>query len=114
MDMLHCFYNKKKSKHYREYFYFLINSCLSIQLVLKKIWFFITERVTTFSAKLCEGVVAEGIVPIIFSLIARGNRSVPALVLYRASIGILINLTLYERTKVILWKNVSIYFGLFY
>lgn len=65
------------------------------------------ETVTTFSAKLCEGVALEGIVPIIFSLVSRGNRSEPSIELYRASFSILINLARYAPTKVILWDNVS-------
>lgn len=68
---------------------------------------FISETVTTFSAKLCEGVAQEGIVPIIFSLVSRGNRSEPSIELYRASFSILINLARYAPTKVILWDNVS-------
>ena len=67
---------------------------------------FIAERVTTFSAKLCEGVTLEGIVPIVFNLMARGNRSEPSLELYRTGISILINLALYHPTKMEMWSNV--------
>lgn len=65
------------------------------------------ESVTMLSAKLCEGVIAEGIIPIIFSLMARGNRSEPSLEVYKAGCSILINLARYQPTKVALWENVS-------
>ena len=75
------------------------NVCVRVSLI--------AERVTTFSDKLCEGVTLEGIVPIIFNLMSRGNRSEPSLELYRSGISILINLALYQPTKIEMWDNVS-------
>lgn len=65
------------------------------------------ESVTMLSAKLCEGVAGEDIIPIIFNLMARGNRSEPSLEIYRAGCSILINLARHRPTKMVLWETVS-------